>query len=92
LRVGDKIVISRTEADLLRSEEFGRVASPDIRERIVLAPAKRDPADYFELALPHVGRDVIDALNAFAASGVVPKEAITAEGLAVAIAQRLSVR
>jgi hypothetical protein len=91
LRLGDSIVVSRAEADLLQSEAFGRVASPEVRERMVLEPIKRDSGTYLKLALPHVGRDVIDALSAFAASGVTPKEAITAQGLAVAIAQRLSV-
>jgi hypothetical protein len=87
VRLGDSITISQAEAEVLQSDPFRKFASPDVTSQILLTPSG---SGYYSLALPKVGRQIIGALSAFAASGVQPEAAITAEGLAVAIAQRIS--
>ena len=85
MRPGDWIVVNGNEADLLQ-----RIASPDLTGKIELMPNTKP--GYYRLALPAVGRPVVRALTAFAASEVDPGEAITAESLAEAIAQRIAAR
>ena len=82
--------MSGNEADLLASATFRKIAPADLEGKIELAP-NTEPG-YYRLALPAVGRRVADALTAFAAAEVDPKDAITAESLAGAIAQRISGR
>jgi hypothetical protein len=87
VRLGDSIIISQAEAEVLQSDTFRRLAAPGLTSNILLTPSG---AGYYSLALPNVGRQIIGVLSAFAASGVQAEAAITAEGLAVAIAQRIS--
>jgi hypothetical protein len=90
MRPGDSIVVSRAEADLLTGDTFQGIAPKDLVGKIVLTPTEPGSADYYRLALPRVGRRVVTALTEFAGSEVDPKDAIMAEGLAVAIAQRIA--
>jgi hypothetical protein len=91
VRPGDSIVVGRAEAELLRSDAFNEVASPDLASKVLLSPTRAGEADYYRLALPKIGARIIEALTDFAArDDVAPKEAIVAEGLAIAIAQRVS--
>ena len=90
MRPGDWIVVNGSEADLLTSDTFRVIASADLKGKIELTPNTKP--GYYRLALPAVGRPVVRALTAFALGGVDPKDAITAESLAGAIAQRISTR
>lgn len=90
MRLGDWIVISSNEAALLTSDAFKRIAPADLMSKIQLTPNTKP--GYFRLALPGIGRRVIDALVAFAQGGIGTEEAVAAEHLAVAIEQRLSTR
>jgi len=87
VRLGDSITISRTEAEVLGSDEFQKFVSGDVASRVLLTPSD---AGYYSLALPEVGEQIIAALSAFAASDVQLDQARVAEGLADAIAQRIS--
>jgi len=90
MRPGDWIVVSGNEADLLASATFKKIAPADLEGKIELAPNTKP--GYYRLALPAVGKRVAQALTAFAAGEVDPKDAITAESLADAIEQRISAR
>jgi len=90
MRPGDSIVINDSEAELLTSDAFETIAPADLRSKIDLTPNTR--AGYYRLALPEIGRGVVDALAEFAEGDIDASEAIAAEHLAAAIEQRLSVR
>ena len=65
MRLGDSITISRTEAEVLGSDEFQKFVSGDVASRVLLTPSD---AGYYSLALPEVGEQIIAALSAFAAA------------------------
>jgi hypothetical protein len=92
MRPGDSIVVGRAEAELLTSDAFNEVASPDLASKVLLSPTTRaGEADYYRLALPKIGARIIEVLTDYAArEDVEAREAIVAEGLATAIAQRVS--
>jgi hypothetical protein len=87
VRVGDSIVISRSEAELLKSASFAEVVPPQVAEKIRLEP---EPSDAYRLELPKVGRPVVSALQEIARGR--SRQAIIAEHLAEAIEQRLASR
>jgi hypothetical protein len=90
MRPGDSILINASEAELLKSDRFQTIASPELTSKIELTPNSKP--GYYRLALPKIGRSVVDALAVFAERDVSGSEAIAAEHLAAAIEQRLSGR
>jgi hypothetical protein len=90
MRPGDSILINASEAELLTSDAFQTIVPPDIASKIELTPNTKP--GYYRLALPKVGRSVVDALAVFAQGDIGGREAIAAEHLAAAIEQRLSGR
>jgi hypothetical protein len=87
VRVGDSITVGHAEAELLKGPSFARVAPPGLPTKIELLDTGR--GDY-QLALPGVGREVVEALTVIAERGGASREAIAAETLATAIKQRLA--
>lgn len=92
MRPGDSIVVTQTEAELLMSDSFKDVASVELTSKIILTPSDVGATDFYGLALPKVGTAVANALRTFAASDVDARQAIIAEALAAAIAERVSPR
>jgi hypothetical protein len=92
MRPGDFIVVNPTEVDLLTSNRFKQVASAELMRKISLTPAERGGIEYYRLALPKIGRPIVEALNAFAEGDADAEEEVTAHGLALAISQRIAPR
>jgi hypothetical protein len=83
MRLGDSIVIGRAEAEVLQSEAFAKAVTPEVARKIRLTRIN----DHYELALPKVGRPVVEALQAIHAED--QRQAVVAEVLAEAIEQRI---
>lgn len=92
MRPGDFILVNPSEVDLLTSDRFKQVASAELAPKISLTPAERGGAEYYRLALPKIGRPIVEALNEFAEGDASAEEKATAHGLALAISQRLEPR
>jgi hypothetical protein len=87
VRVGDSITVGRAEADILRGDRFARAAPPGLSSKIELLDTE---GGYYRLALPGVGRQVIETLTVISEHSKSSQEAIAAESLAAAIKQRLA--